>query len=160
MYLWNDPKNLKDFCPMYYKNSHGRNPSNFWGQFLEIDDFINSFWFYLTSKVPSRNLQLLTRTLPGSSWIEAGPKLYHLSIFRIFEQKICFSLLLRQFFSHFLGLGISSLSPLFLVTKDIFFELVWNHYEPRSYNSWSSLIKFIYSEKATKFWEIFTLLLS
>ena len=96
-----DPKNLKDFCPMYYKNSHGRNPSNFWGQFLEIDDFINSFWFYLTSKVPSRNLQLLTRTLPGSSWIEAGPKLYHLSIFRIFEQKICFSLLLRQFLAIF-----------------------------------------------------------
>ena len=25
----NDPKNLKDFCPMYYKNSQGRNPSNF-----------------------------------------------------------------------------------------------------------------------------------
>ena len=39
----NDPKNLKDFCPMYYKNSQGRNPSNFLGQFLEIDDFKNSF---------------------------------------------------------------------------------------------------------------------
>ena len=39
----NDPKNLKDFCPMYYKNSQGRNPSNFLGHFLEIDDFINSF---------------------------------------------------------------------------------------------------------------------
>ena len=38
----NDPKHLKDFCPMYYKNSQGRNPSNF-GTFLEIDDFINSF---------------------------------------------------------------------------------------------------------------------
>ena len=25
----NDPKHLKDFCPMYYKNSQGRNPSNF-----------------------------------------------------------------------------------------------------------------------------------
>ena len=25
----NEPKNLKDFCPMYYKNSQGRNPSNF-----------------------------------------------------------------------------------------------------------------------------------
>ena len=36
----NDPKNLKDF---YYKNSQGRNPSNFSGHFLEIDDFINSF---------------------------------------------------------------------------------------------------------------------
>ena len=24
-----DPKNLKDFCPMYYKISQGRNPSNF-----------------------------------------------------------------------------------------------------------------------------------
>ena len=30
-----DPKNLKDFCPMYYKNSQGRNPSNFLGNFLE-----------------------------------------------------------------------------------------------------------------------------
>ena len=39
----NKPKNLKDFCPMYYKNSQGRNPSNFSGDFLEIDDFINSF---------------------------------------------------------------------------------------------------------------------
>ena len=35
----NFPKN----DPMYYKNSQGRNPSNFSGQFLEIDDFINSF---------------------------------------------------------------------------------------------------------------------
>ena len=24
----NDQKNLKDFCPMYYKNSQGRNPSH------------------------------------------------------------------------------------------------------------------------------------
>ena len=39
----NDPKNLKDFCPMYCKNCQGRNPSNFWGHFLEIDDFTNSF---------------------------------------------------------------------------------------------------------------------
>ena len=39
----NEPKNLKDFCPMYYKNSQGRNPSNFSVHFLEIDDFINSF---------------------------------------------------------------------------------------------------------------------
>ena len=44
----NDPKNLKDICPMYCKNSHGRNPSNFSGHFLEIDDFINSFWLNLT----------------------------------------------------------------------------------------------------------------
>ena len=29
----NDPKNLKDFCPMYCKNSHGRNPLNFSGHF-------------------------------------------------------------------------------------------------------------------------------
>ena len=37
----NDPKHLKDFCPMYYKNSQGRNPPGviFW----KIDDFINSF---------------------------------------------------------------------------------------------------------------------
>ena len=33
---------------LLYKNSQGRNPSNFSGQFLEIDDFINSFWFNLT----------------------------------------------------------------------------------------------------------------
>ena len=28
VFIWtkNDPKNLKDFCPMYYKNSQGRNP--------------------------------------------------------------------------------------------------------------------------------------
>ena len=39
----NFPKNLKDFCPMYCKISLGRDPSNFWGHFLEIDDFINSF---------------------------------------------------------------------------------------------------------------------
>ena len=54
MNLWNhqfpknDPKNLKDFCPMYCKNSQGRNPSNFLGHFLEIDDFINSFWLNMT----------------------------------------------------------------------------------------------------------------
>ena len=35
----NEPKNLKD----YYKNSQGRNPSNFSGHFLEINDFLNSF---------------------------------------------------------------------------------------------------------------------
>ena len=35
----NDPKNLKDFCPMYCKNSQARNPSNF----LQIHDFMNSF---------------------------------------------------------------------------------------------------------------------
>ena len=28
-----DPKNLKDFYPMYYRNSQGRNPSNFSGHF-------------------------------------------------------------------------------------------------------------------------------
>ena len=39
---------------MYCKNSHGRNPSNFSGQFLEIEDFINSFWLNLTSKVIAR----------------------------------------------------------------------------------------------------------
>ena len=39
----NNPKNLKDFCPMYFKNSQGGNPSNFLGHFLEIDDFMNSF---------------------------------------------------------------------------------------------------------------------
>ena len=34
----------KDFCAMYYKNSHGRrNPSHFWVKFWKIDDFINSF---------------------------------------------------------------------------------------------------------------------
>ena len=33
---------------MYYKNSQSRNPSNFFVQFLEIDDFINSFWLNLT----------------------------------------------------------------------------------------------------------------
>ena len=44
----NDLKNLKDSCPMYRKNSQGRNPSNFSGHFLEIDDFINSFGFNLT----------------------------------------------------------------------------------------------------------------
>ena len=44
----NDPKNLKDMCPMYCKNSQGRNPSNFSGHFLEIDDFINSYWLNLT----------------------------------------------------------------------------------------------------------------
>ena len=38
-----DPKNLKDFCPMYCENSQGRYPSNFSGHFLEIDDFITSF---------------------------------------------------------------------------------------------------------------------
>ena len=37
----NDPKNLKDFCPMYYKNSPGRNLSNFWVIFCKIDNFIN-----------------------------------------------------------------------------------------------------------------------
>ena len=31
----NYQKNLNDFCPMYCKNSQGRNPSNFSGQFLE-----------------------------------------------------------------------------------------------------------------------------
>ena len=31
-------KNVKDFCPMYCKNSQGRNPSNVLGHFLEIDD--------------------------------------------------------------------------------------------------------------------------
>ena len=31
----NDLKDLKDFCPMHYKNSQGRNPSDFWGHFLE-----------------------------------------------------------------------------------------------------------------------------
>ena len=40
----NDPRNSKDFCPRYYKNSQGRNPSNV----LEIGDFINSFWLNLT----------------------------------------------------------------------------------------------------------------
>ena len=35
---------------MYCKNSQGRNPSNFLGQFLEIDDFIDSFWINLTFK--------------------------------------------------------------------------------------------------------------
>ena len=35
----NDPKNLKDFCPMYCKNSQGRNPSKFSIHVLEIDDF-------------------------------------------------------------------------------------------------------------------------
>ena len=35
--------NSKDFCPMYYKNSQGKDPSNFSGQFLENDEFINSF---------------------------------------------------------------------------------------------------------------------
>ena len=43
------PIYLKDFCPLYYnKNSQVRNPSNFSVHFLEIDDFINSFWFNLT----------------------------------------------------------------------------------------------------------------
>ena len=32
----NDPKHLKDFYPMYYKNSQGRNPSNILCHFLEI----------------------------------------------------------------------------------------------------------------------------
>ena len=32
----NDPKNLKDFCPMYCKNSQGRNPLNFLGLFGSI----------------------------------------------------------------------------------------------------------------------------
>ena len=36
----NEPKDLKDFCPMY---SQGRNPSKFLVHFLEIDDFMNSF---------------------------------------------------------------------------------------------------------------------
>ena len=31
----NDPKDLKDFCPMYCENSQGRNPSNCLGHFLE-----------------------------------------------------------------------------------------------------------------------------
>ena len=39
----NDPKHLKDFCPMYYKNSQGRNPSKRFVIFWKIDDFINSF---------------------------------------------------------------------------------------------------------------------
>ena len=42
-FLKNEPKNLKDFCPTYYKNSQGKIPSNFLVHFLEIDDFINSF---------------------------------------------------------------------------------------------------------------------
>ena len=35
VFIWpkKDPKNLKDFCPMYCKNSQGRNPSNFLGHF-------------------------------------------------------------------------------------------------------------------------------
>ena len=32
----NDPKILKDFCPMYYKNSQGRNPSNFCINFWKL----------------------------------------------------------------------------------------------------------------------------
>ena len=40
--------NLKDFCPMYYENSRDRNPSNLSGHFLEIEDFMNSFWLNLT----------------------------------------------------------------------------------------------------------------
>jgi hypothetical protein len=55
------PKNLKDFCPMYYKNSQGRNPSNFLVHFLEIDDFMNSFGLNLTfivSTKPEFNLFL------------------------------------------------------------------------------------------------------
>ena len=44
----NNLKNLKDSCLMYYKNSQGRNPSNFSGHFLENVDFINSFWLNLT----------------------------------------------------------------------------------------------------------------
>ena len=36
----NDPKNLKDFCPMYCKSSQGRNTSNFLGRFFKIDGFI------------------------------------------------------------------------------------------------------------------------
>ena len=33
---------------MYYKNSQGRNPSNFPVHFLEIDDLINSFRLNMT----------------------------------------------------------------------------------------------------------------
>ena len=36
----NEPINLKDFCPIYYKNSQGRNPSNLWVHFLE------NWWFH------------------------------------------------------------------------------------------------------------------
>ena len=54
----NEPKNLKDFCPMYYKNSQGRNPSNFLVHFLEIDDFINSFWLNL----------IFSNHLPNPDW--------------------------------------------------------------------------------------------
>ena len=35
VFIWtkNDPKNLKAFCPMFYENPQGRNPSNFSGHF-------------------------------------------------------------------------------------------------------------------------------
>ena len=36
----NEPNNLKDFCPMYYKNSRGRNVSNLLVHFLE------NWWFH------------------------------------------------------------------------------------------------------------------
>ena len=36
----NNPKNLKDFCPMYYKNSQGRNSSIFLCHFSE------NWWFH------------------------------------------------------------------------------------------------------------------
>ena len=32
----NDPKNLKDFCSMHYKNSQQRNTSNFWVIFCKL----------------------------------------------------------------------------------------------------------------------------
>ena len=44
----------KDFCPMYYKNSLGRNSSNFLGYFLKLNDFINSFWLNLTFTVSQK----------------------------------------------------------------------------------------------------------
>ena len=53
--LKNDPKHLKDFCPIYCKNSQGRNPSTFLSLFLDIDDFINSIWLNLTFNWPHRS---------------------------------------------------------------------------------------------------------